>query len=84
MKLKFITDCEACIVTNLDENEDPIEEIELFSKGCVIECDLIDYAERMIGGKLTPDKSLWNVQFGDGSMVFGLSREWFEIVEENT
>jgi hypothetical protein len=80
MKLKFIVDCELNIVTQLNEEQEPIETVEVFRIGEIIECDLIDHPERMVEGEFIPDTNLWNVQFGDGSMAFGVSREWFEII----
>lgn len=83
MKIKLLQDTELTIVTHLNEEDEPVEVNELFKAGTVLECDLIDHPERMVEGNFVLDTSLWNVQFGDGSMTFGVSREWFEIVENN-
>ena len=81
MKIKLLKDTELTITTHFNEDGEPVEEIEVFKAGAVLEFDLIDYPLRFIGGVLVPDTNIWNVQFGDGSMAFGVSREWFEIVE---
>ena len=76
MKATFNCDVELTIVTNLNQDDEPEEEQEFFKKGTPITFDLIDYAERVVDGNLVPDKDLWNIQFGDGSMAFCVSKEW--------
>lgn len=81
MKIKFKELVQLNIVTHLNDNEEPNDELETFQVGEVIEVDLIDYAERVsTTGKLVEDKDLWNVQFGNGSMAFGVSTKWFDVV----
>lgn len=82
MKKRFTGDTELIIVTNLNEADEPDEEIEVFRKGEEIEFDVIDHPQRfdMDIGKLVEDTSLINIQFGDGSMAFGVDLEWLEDV----
>ena len=80
MKIRFICDCELEIVTGLTPNGDPIETQEVFREGDETEFDLIDHPEHMVKGTFVPNESMWNVQFGDGSMGMGIGREWFEII----
>ena len=80
MNIKFKSDCELTIVTHLNENEEPQELTELFKSDTTIECELIDHPLRMINGELTEDKSLWNIQLSDGSMIFGVDVEWFDVI----
>jgi hypothetical protein len=79
MKATLACDVELTLVTGLDRAEEPIEEIEVFRKGREIDFDLIDYAQRMEGDKLVDDPRFWNIQFPDGSMAFGVSREWLVV-----
>lgn len=80
MKIRFTTDCELTIVTNLNQDSEPDEEIEVFRSGEEVEVDLFGYAERMKNGKLVEDHSLPNFQFGDGSCVFGVNTDWFKEI----
>ena len=79
MKLKFNRDVQLEIVERV-ENDTPVESQEVFRAGDTIDVDLIDHPFRMVGERLLPDPTIWNVQFGDGSMAFGVSREWFDIL----
>lgn len=80
MKLQFNRPVQLEIVEKIEENDTPIESQEIFQSGEIIEVDLIDHPLRMKDGELVPDENLWNVQFGDGSMAFGVDREWFDII----
>jgi hypothetical protein len=82
MNIKFKTDCELTLVTHLDESQEPQETTELFKSGEILNCEFVDYPERFISGELQEDRSLWNIQLGDGSMIFGVSVEWFDVIPE--
>jgi hypothetical protein len=72
MKIKFLKDCGFTITEGYDEKNDiPIEVDEDFKKGEVFDGDLVDDEGEYI-----------NFQFGDGSMVYGLKKELYEVIEE--
>lgn len=79
MKATLACDVELTIVTGLNRAEEPIEEIEVFRKGGEIDFDLVDHPQRVEGDKLVDDTRFWNIQFPDGSMAFGVSREWLVV-----
>jgi hypothetical protein len=88
MKVKFKCDCEVEIVERLNRQGEPVWGLpEIFLKGTEIEFDLIGHPERFrfdkktALGKFVPDKTVWDVQFGDGTMGMGLSRSWFTIIK---
>lgn len=83
MFIKFEKDCELEIVESVDPDKDVINSVnEKFSAGEIFEVDLI--------GETIPDNESWLIgqdgpptydfQFGDGSCVFGVSSELFEIL----
>jgi len=79
MKAKLIQDCEFEIVTDI-ENDEPVWGLpEFFKAGTVLEFDIVDHPEKFVGDKLVEDKTLWNIQFGDGTMAMGVSCEWFGL-----
>lgn len=78
-KVRFLEDCEIEVYEHVDENMDLVESsIELFINGTVVEFDVLDHPIHIIDGEWEPDPDLVNVQFGDGSVTFGLSILWFE------
>jgi hypothetical protein len=85
MKAILTCDVELTLVTGLNREQEPIEEIEVFRKGTELDFDLIDYGTRFKYDEVTQkgewveDRTFWNIQFPDGSMVFGVSCEWLEI-----
>ena len=81
MIVRFNQPVELTLVDRLGEDDEPIESTETFAAGDVVEFDLIDYPDHLVNGELVPDLNLWNVQFGNGSMCFGVSREWFDLVD---
>lgn len=79
MKVRFITKCEIEVLESFDEALDDGETTtEVFNVGDTAEFDLLDPPERMVGNKMVSDTENVNVQFGDGSVAFGLSKSWFE------
>lgn len=83
MKAKFTKQCEIEIVDHYDEDiDDVISSIEMFNEGEEIEFDVFGHPERVIDGNIVEDTSLLNIQFGDGSVAFGVSKEWMEIEPE--
>ena len=88
MKVKFNCDCEIEIVERLSRKGEPVYSTHTFQAGAETDFDLIDHPSTFVwnpttGGHLIPDKKLWNVQFGDGTMGMALSREWFDIISED-
>ena len=75
MKIKFLKDCGFTVVEQVIDNkrEDVIEDYdESFSVGEIFEGDIVDDHGNYV-----------SFQFGDGSMIFGLKKELYEVVEEN-
>ena len=81
MKAILTCDVEFTVVTGLGQDNEPLEEIEVFRAGAQLEFDVIDHPLRMQNGSLEPDHNFWNIQFGNGSMVFGAAKEWFKVVD---
>lgn len=72
MKIKFLKDLGMSIVESYDELHDTSESYdETFHAGEVVEGDIFN-----------DEGSYVNFQFGDGSCVFGLSKEDYEVVEQ--
>lgn len=79
----FACDVELSIVESFDgKTEKTNEKIEVFKVGERIEFTLIDFAQKFDGGNLMPDKNLLNIQFGDGSMAFGVDKSWLKDIVE--
>ena len=71
MKIKWLDEIELSVVYNYDEkNEIADEGIEIVQKGEVNEVDILDDE----GGKV-------DIQFGNGSATFGVSKKYFEIID---
>lgn len=82
MKVRFTDSCEIEVFESFDEALDDGEtSTEIFREGDEAEFDILDSPLRFDGNDLVPDDSIVNVQFGDGSVAFGLSRSWFEELE---
>ena len=47
----------------------------------VCDCEIEVIERRMIAGELQDAIGMVNVQFGDGSVAFGLCCEWFKAIE---
>lgn len=70
MRIKFLKDCEIELVTRFDEATDQADtENEIFVAGSVHEVDVLDERE----GSL-------DVQFGDGSVAYGVPNSLFAKV----
>lgn len=83
MKVRFVTDCEIEVFETFDEALDDGEtSTEVFRVGDEAEFDLLDAPLKFDGNEFVPAEDTVNVQFGDGSVAFGLSREWFEEIKE--
>jgi hypothetical protein len=83
MKVKWKVPVELEVIESFDKAMDDVDSYtERFNAGEVTEFDIFGYAERFVKGKLKEDKTLPNIQFGDGSVTFGVSTEWFEVIEK--
>lgn len=80
MEIEFLCDVELTLVTNLGQDDEPIEDVRVFQKGSTLNITLIDHPSRFDGKDLVEDQTMWNVQLDDGAMVFGVTREWFKII----
>lgn len=82
MKVQFTQPVEIEVIESFDAALDDAEStFEVFSPGDTIEFEVIGHPERLMNGELREDSSLLNVQFGNGSVAFGLSTSWFNILE---
>lgn len=70
MKIHFVKDCEL-EVEEIDKDGEIHSVNELFYKDEIFEGDLIDNGQDYI-----------DFQFGDGSCLYGLKKELFEIIEK--
>ena len=72
MKIRFTKDCGFTVIESVDdEGETTSQYDETFIKDEVMEGDIVDDEGEYV-----------SFQFGDSSMIFGLKKELFEIVEE--
>lgn len=72
MKIRFRNDTELELVTDFDEKTEHAEtEKQAWKAGEVEECDLLEDRELEV-----------DVQFGDGSCCYGLTKDLFDIVPE--
>lgn len=79
MLVEFVESCEIEICNNLDEFDNAETETEIFRVGDQAEFDIIDHPSKFNGEE---DLEHVNVQFGDGSVAFGLSVNWYKIISE--
>ena len=83
MKVEFVTNVEIEVIESFDEAMDDAEStIEVFCKGDVVEFDIIGRPQRFNGNEFEDHPTMVDVQFGDGSVAFGLCYEWYKEVEE--
>ena len=77
--ITFKNDTELCLVTDFDEATDTItgEETETFKAGEPVDADIIDETEEKA-------EMFVSLQFGDGSVAFGVERECFTVVNAGT
>ena len=73
--IKFKSDTQLEVVTDFDENTDTITgiETETFKAGEKVDGEII--SDREEKGDVFVD-----IQFGDGSVAFGVQRDCFEVV----
>lgn len=73
--IKFKADTELEVVTDFDEKTDTItgSETETFKAGEPVDADIIDDREEK-------GEQFVDLQFGDGSVAFGVQRSCFDIV----
>ena len=82
MKVKFTSDCEIEVHESAEQVlADEDGKTELFHVGDTIEFEVISHPGRMIDGEFKEDKDILDVQFGDGSVAFGLSVDWFDRID---
>jgi len=82
MKVRFKSKCEIECVDSFDEALDDAEtSTEVFDVGDEVEFDVLDHPQKFQHGDFVDDTNFLNVQFGNGSVAFGLSKEWFDIIE---
>lgn len=74
--ITFKANTELNLVTSFDEKTDTItgEAIETFKAGEKVDADIIDDREEK--GEMFVD-----LQFGDGSVAFGVQRDCFDIID---
>lgn len=80
MQVRFLTDVEIEVFES-DEDDFEASDTETYKAGDIEEFDVFGHPHRMVDGELVEDPNLVNVQFGDGSVAFGLSTEWYEVLE---
>ena len=80
MKVEFLTDVEIEVIESFDDAESTTQ---VFRVGDTTEFDVMDHPQRMIDGELKDDPDTVNVQFGDGSVSFGLSLDWFKVLDDH-
>jgi hypothetical protein len=84
MKARMLVDAEVEVVDHFDEEADkPVSNLEVLKTGEELDFDVFGYAERVVDGELQEDKNFMNIQFPKGDCVFGFSREWIEILEND-
>jgi len=76
--ITFKTDTELTIVTEFDEATDNIigEEKDIFKAGELVDADILA-TEILPDGKVS---EFVDLQFGDGSMAFGVQRASFDVL----
>jgi hypothetical protein len=79
--VRFLVDCEITICENTEDEEGSQT---TFKIGETADFDVIDHPLRWNGQGFVEDLDMVNVQFGDGSVAFGISKEWYEITEPNS
>jgi hypothetical protein len=72
MKIQLLEDCGFTITDHLDENEEPVEIDESFTKGDILDGDL-----------KSNHKGYINFQFADGAMLYGLKKNLFKVIEKD-
>lgn len=81
MKVQFVVDCEIEVFESADEAlEDAETTTETFNVGDTAEFDIFGVPQRFDGSNFVDDTENVNVQFGDGSVAFGLGRCWFKEI----
>lgn len=70
--IKFKQDTTLTVVSGFDEETDNIteESEDTFKKGEAVDADIVD-----------DDGPFVDLQFGDGSVCYGVQRESFEVIE---
>lgn len=70
MKIKFKKACELEVINSFDEDSQTVDSInESFAEGEIVEGDIFEEIETAVG-----------FQFGDGSCVYSLPRDLFEVI----
>ena len=83
MRVKFLVDCEIEIIEGFNELADEAEPTtEVFRVGDEVEFDVFDSPQRFNGQDLEDHPDMVNVQFGDGSVAYCLSKEWYEVMSK--
>lgn len=73
MKIKWLETVNLTIVMDHDEESDTIlDDTITINSGEIDEIDIVGNSKE---GEV-------DIQFGDGSVAFGVSKKWYEIVEE--
>lgn len=70
MKIKLLKACELEVVTSLDETTDDVE----------TSTELIKAGEVLCGDIEADEQDKIDFQFANGSMVYGLSKNMFEVI----
>lgn len=73
MKIKIKKECGFEVVESVDEHDVVQSYDETFKPNEIFEGDIVDDQGEYV-----------SFQFGDGSMIFGLKKELYEVIEEST
>lgn len=78
MIVKFVTECEITICENTEDEEGSTE---VFHVGQTADFEIFGHPERLVNGEWVEDEDYVNVQFADGSVAFGIGRDWYEVIQ---
>jgi hypothetical protein len=82
MKIQFNQSCEIEVWNNYDEILDSVDySTALFNSGDIVEFEVFGHPEKFNGKTFEEDTELFNVKFNDGSVAYGISKDWFTILE---
>ena len=77
MIVKFVKKCEITICQDVEDEEGIIEE---YNVGDIKHFVVMDHPLKFLNGKFVEDQDLVNVRFDDGSVAFGISKDWYEEI----
>lgn len=77
MIVRFVKKCE---ITICQDTEDADGINRVFDIGETVNFTVFDHPERLVNGEWIPDTNFANVQFDNGSVAFGISKDWYEEI----